>query len=105
MLDRAEMGGPFSHAPALLRSSLMPEILFGAAWRSSAYQVRMPSHRRFSRPAALDPAVGAITIGGNTRTGAVPTDSAQVHTNLMPVRLITLFGKEVEGTVNVDPEK
>ena len=73
----------------------------------------MPSHRCFSQPAALDSAVGAGTIGGNTLTGTVPsdlnsvhtdsvplhtdlapvhTDPAPVHTAFAPVSLITLFG-------------
>jgi hypothetical protein len=73
----------------------------------------MPSHRWFSQPAALDSAVGAGTIGGNTLTGIVPsdlnsvhtdsvplhtdlapvhTDPAPVHTAFAPVSLITLFG-------------
>jgi hypothetical protein len=68
--------------------------------------VRMPSHRWFSQPVALDSAVGAGTIGGNTLTGTVPSDlnsvhtdsapvhidSAQVHTDFAPVSLITQFG-------------
>ena len=52
----------------------------------------MPSHRWFNQPAALDPAHGAGTIGGNTLIGAAPTDlrsvhidSAPVHTDLAPV--------------------
>jgi hypothetical protein len=54
--------------------------------------VRRPSYRWFSQPAALDAAVEAGTIGGNTLTGtvasdlsSVPTDSAPVHTDLAPV--------------------
>ena len=35
----------------------------------------------------------------------VPCDLAPVHTDFAPVSLRRLFGKEVEGTVNVDPEK
>ena len=61
--------------------------------------MRMPSHRWFSQPAALDSAVGAGTIGGNTLTGTVSsdfrsvhTDSAPVPTDFAPVSLITLFG-------------
>jgi hypothetical protein len=78
--------------------------------------------RRFSEPAALDSAVGAGTIGGNTLTGAVPsdlrsvpTDSAPVHSHLAPVHtalvavhtdfapvsLIKLFG--VRGNVPPAP--
>ena len=45
----------------------------------------MPSHRWFSQLAALDSAVGAGTIGGNTRTGAVPSDLNSVHTDSVPV--------------------
>ena len=54
--------------------------------------MRLPSHRWFSQLAALDSAVEAGTIGGNTLTGTVPsdlnsvhTDSAPVHTDLTPV--------------------
>src|SRR5258708_244037 len=83
----------------------------------------MPSHRWFSQPAALDAAVGAGAIAGNTPTGAAPsdfrsvhtdsapvhtpfvaghTDSALVHTNFAPVSLITLFGHG--GTPMSTPE-
>jgi hypothetical protein len=48
--------------------------------------------RWFSQPAALDSAVGAGTIAGNTVTGpvpsdlsSVPTDSAPVHSDLVAV--------------------
>ena len=54
--------------------------------------MRIPSHSRVNQPTALDCAVGARTIGGNTlaRTGpsdlnAVYTDSAPVHSDLAPV--------------------
>jgi hypothetical protein len=45
----------------------------------------MPSHPWLSPPAALDCAVGAGTIGGNTLTGAVPSDLNSVHTDSVPV--------------------
>jgi hypothetical protein len=38
-----------------------------------------------SQPAALDSAVGAGTIGGNTLTGTVPRDLNSVHTDSAPV--------------------
>jgi len=47
--------------------------------------VRMPSHQWFSQPAALDFAVGAATIAGNTLEGAVPSDLRSVHTDSAPV--------------------
>jgi hypothetical protein len=47
--------------------------------------VRLSSHRRFCQPAALDPAVGAGTIGRNRLTGAVPSDLKSVHTDPAPV--------------------
>jgi hypothetical protein len=59
----------------------------------------MPFRRWFSQPAAIDSAVGAGTIRGNTLAGAVPsdlnsvhTDLAPVHTDFAPVGLMTLFG-------------
>ena len=47
--------------------------------------MRLPSHRWFSQLAALDSAVEAGTIGGNTLTGTVPSDLNSVHTDLTPV--------------------
>jgi hypothetical protein len=43
------------------------------------------SQRPLSQPAALDSAVGAGTIGGNTPTATVPSDLNSVHTDLAPV--------------------
>src|ERR1700741_2080937 len=40
----------------------------------------MPSHHRFSQPAAIDSAIGAGTIGGNTRAGTVGRDLNSGHT-------------------------
>ena len=47
--------------------------------------MRMPSHRWFNQPAALDSARGAGTIGGNTLTSTAPSDLNSVHTNSAPV--------------------
>ena len=45
----------------------------------------MPFRRWFSQPAAIDSAVGAGTIRGNTLAGAVPSDLNSVHTDWAPV--------------------
>ena len=61
--------------------------------------MRIPFRRWFSQPAAIDSAVGAGTIRGNTLAGTVPSDLNSVHTDLAPVHtdfapasLVTLFG-------------
>jgi hypothetical protein len=46
----------------------------------------MPPHCWLRISAALDCAIGAGTIGDATRTSAVPTDAAQVPTDLAPVQ-------------------
>ena len=95
--------------------------------------MRMPSHRWFSQPAALDSALGAGTMGGNMLTGAAPSDlnsvhtdsapvptdlapvpsdlvavhteSAPVHTDLAPVSLMTLFGDGSEKFCGGDDDR